>query len=401
MKINVVGLGYIGLPTSLMLAASGNNVVGTDVNQVLVSTLNNGKVTFEENGLLELYNQAKKSGIEFSGSLFKADMYIVTVPTPYLSETKVIDPSYIISAVEQIMTICEEDTIIVIESTVSPGTIKKYVRPLLLRSNKNVELVHAPERILPGFMINELINNSRTIGADNEHTAETVKQIYKTFCKAEIAITDIETAEMSKVVENTFRDINIAFANELAQICREANLDVYEVIRIANKHPRVNILSPGPGVGGHCISVDPWFLVGDYPNLSNLILQARMTNDKMPRYVSSRIDQIMRENSIDDFKRVGIYGLSYKENVDDVRESPTIQLLSCNEKLSDVEIFDPFISKKIIEQQVFNFEEFIQNKDLVIILVGHSHIIENQSMLSGKIVYDTKNVLEKIETIRL
>lgn len=401
MKINVVGLGYIGLPTSLILAANGNDVLGTDVNEKLVATLNEGKVTFEEEGLQDLYSDAIKNDIEFSTDLIKADMYIVTVPTPYNGETKQIDPIYIINATKSIMDITS-DAILVIESTVSPGTIDKYIRPIVDSTDNNIEIVHAPERILPGFMINELKNNSRTIGADKPEVAEIVKKVYETFCNSEIAITDIKTAELSKVVENTFRDINIAFANELTQICREAGVDVYEVIRIANKHPRVNILSPGPGVGGHCISVDPWFLVGDYPDLTKLILTARNVNDNMPVHVYDRLIEIMENNNITDFSKVGLYGITYKENVDDIRESPTLQLIEKGlPGMEKVHLYDPFVQTTIVNNQNSSFEEFVEKSEIVVIMVAHNHIVANQDAVENLIVFDTKNVLINLPTEKL
>lgn len=251
--INIIGLGYIGLPTSLILAANNNKVVGTDYNMELVSKLNRKELTFEENGLEDLFNEAISKDIKFTNEYIASDVYIVTVPTPYDKLNKKIDPSYVISATKEILKVCKKDTILIIESTVSPGTIDKFIRPLIkdsnLELNKDIHLVHAPERILPGQMIYELENNSRTIGADLPEIAEKVKTIYKTFCKGEIICTDIRTAEMSKVVENTFRAVNIAFANELTKIARYDNLDVHEIIRISNMHPRVNILNPGPGVG--------------------------------------------------------------------------------------------------------------------------------------------------------
>lgn len=401
MKINVVGLGYIGLPTSLILAANGNDVLGTDVNEKLVATLNEGKVTFEEEGLQALYSDAIKNDIEFSTDLIKADMYIVTVPTPYNGETKQIDPIYIINATKSIMDITS-DAILVIESTVSPGTIDKYIRPIVDSTDNNIEIVHAPERILPGFMINELKNNSRTIGADKPEVAEIVKKVYETFCNSEIAITDIKTAELSKVVENTFRDINIAFANELTQICREAGVDVYEVIRIANKHPRVNILSPGPGVGGHCISVDPWFLVGDYPDLTKLILTARNVNDNMPVHVYDRLIEIMQNNNITDFSKVGLYGITYKENVDDIRESPTLQLIEKGlPGMEKVHLYDPFVQTTIVNNQNSSFEEFVEKSEIIVIMVAHNHIVANQDAVENLIVFDTKNVLTNLSTEKL
>lgn len=396
--INVIGLGYIGLPTALMLAKSGNEVVGTDINKELITKLNNGDLTFEENGLKLLFEQAIDKGVKFRSDYIKTDIYIVAVPTPYISNNKRIDAKYIISAVNNILDICEYGTIIVLESTISPGTIDRFIRPEIEKRNKilrqDIHLVHAPERIIPGNMIFELENNSRTIGADDINIAQKVKEIYSTFCKGEIVLTDIRTAEMSKVVENTYRDINIAFANELAKICRSDNMDVYEIIRIANKHPRVNILQPGPGVGGHCISVDPWFLVGDYPDLTNLILTARKTNDSMPSHVLSRIRTIMKDNNINDIARVGVYGLTYKENVDDTRESPTLQMLEIMEEhLSfGIRVYDPFINKKIVENQYFDFNDFLNNIDIIVIMVAHDHIKNNTDVIKNKTILDTKNI---------
>lgn len=334
--INVVGLGYIGLPTALMFASHGVEVVGTDYNKELVETLNQGKTTFEEEGLDDLFQNAVAAGIKFSSEYVSTDMYIVAVPTPYDKFSKKIDACYVVSAVKSVMEVCPKGATVVIESTVSPGTIDKFVRPVVEEKGfvigEDINLVHAPERIIPGNMVYELEHNSRTIGADNGEIGEKVKELYSAFCKGEIVVTDIRTAEMTKVVENTYRDINIAYANELAKICRSDNMDVYEIIRIANKHPRVNILSPGPGVGGHCISVDPWFLVGDYPGLANIILAARKINDGMPDFVLERIYDIMKEHNIKNVTRVGIYGLTYKENVDDMRESPTLQMLESMER---------------------------------------------------------------------
>lgn len=303
--ISVIGLGYIGLPTALILSASGNNVVGIDKNKAVVDSLNRSKLTFSEAGLDDLFNRALSSGITFTNEYPAADVYIIAVPTPYDKTSKKVDMRYIISAFRSILEVCPEDCTIVIESTVSPGSIDRHIRPIAENSDKNVKIAHAPERIIPGAMIYELEHNSRTIGVDDPETGELLKKIYGSFCKGEIILTDIRSAEMSKVVENTFRDINIAFANELAKICRSDNMDVYEIIRIANKHPRVNILTPGPGVGGHCISVDPWFLVGDYPGLANIILAARKINDSMPEFVLERIHDIMQENNINDLSRVG------------------------------------------------------------------------------------------------
>lgn len=405
--INIVGLGYIGLPTALMFASHGVEVVGTDYNKELVATLNAGRTTFEEAGLDELFNDAVKCGIKFSTEYQKTDMYIVAVPTPYDKETKRIDAAYVIAAVKQVMAVCPKGATVVIESTVSPGTIDRYVRPVIEQNGfvigEDINLVHAPERIIPGNMVYELLHNSRTIGADDKAVGEKVKELYASFCQGEIVVTDIRTAEMTKVVENTFRDINIAFANELAKICRSDNMDVYEIIRIANKHPRVNILSPGPGVGGHCISVDPWFLVGDYPTYSNLIKQARLINDSMPDFVLERIYNIMKEKGIKEVSKVGFYGLTYKENVDDVRESPTLQMLESMERhlAHGVKVYDPYIKTDMVENQYHDLDAFLGDVELVVLLVGHDEIKENMDKLSGKVVLDTRNICNLPDTYRL
>ncbi len=392
--VNVVGLGYIGLPTALIMAANGVSVVGTDKNPSLVEKLQGGSVTFEEDGLEELYQKAVEGKIRFSASNIKADVYIVAVPTPYDKNSKKIDTGYVVAALKDVLNVCENGAVVVVESTVSPGTIDKFIRPVVKASGKTVSLVHAPERIIPGNMLAELVKNSRTIGADDRETGEKVKQLYSSFCKGEIVVTDIRTAEMTKVVENTYRDINIAFANELAKICRSDNMDVYEIIRIANKHPRVNILTPGPGVGGHCISVDPWFLVGDYPGLANIILAARKINDSMPEFVLERIGEIMEQNGIEDVSKVGLYGLTYKENVDDVRESPTLQLLESMRKhlATGIKVYDPYVKNDIVKCQYHDFDAFLNDVDMVVIMVGHDEICENMDKLKGKVVFDTRNI---------
>ena len=398
--INIIGLGYIGLPTALMFAKSNVKVVGTDLNEQLVNSLSQGKLTFEEEGLQELFDDAVQNGMKFSVEYQKTDTYIVAVPTPYISSSKKLDPKYVIAAVNNILDVCEKGAVIIIESTISPGSIDKYVRPVIEKRNviigEDIHLVHAPERIIPGNMIYELEHNSRTVGADDFVIGEKVKELYASFCKSEIVVTDIRSAEMSKVVENTYRDVNIAFANELAKICRTDDMDVYEIIRIANKHPRVNILQPGPGVGGHCISVDPWFLVGDYPDLTNLILTARKTNDSMPTHVLSRIRDIMKEKRITDISKVGIYGLAYKENVDDTRESPTLQLLErMDEHLAfGVKVYDPFIKERIVDHQFMNFEDFLNEIEILVIITAHDHIKNNLDLIKDKLILDTKNICD-------
>ena len=393
--VNVIGLGYIGLPTALMMASHGVEVIGTDYNADLVAMLNAGKTTFKEKGLDELFQDALKAGVNFTTEYQVTDTYIVSVPTPYDKFSKKVDAVYVVAAVKDVLKVAQKGATLVIESTVSPGTIEKSVRPVLEAERRtDLNLVHAPERIIPGNMVYELLHNNRTIGADDKAIGEKVKGLYASFCQGEIVVTDIKTAEMTKVVENTFRAVNIAFANELAKICRHDNMDVYEIIKICNMHPRVNILQPGPGVGGHCISVDPWFLVGDYPSIAKVIDESMKTNDGMPDFVLNRIYEIMKEKGMTDITRVGLYGLTYKENVDDMRESPTLQLLESQERhlATGLKVYDPFITKDVVANQYHDLDEFLAAVDFIVIMVKHNEIKENMEKLTGKVVLDCHNI---------
>lgn len=398
--VNVIGLGYIGLPTALMMASHGVEVIGTDYNKELVATLNAGKTIFKEKGLDELFQNALAAGVKFTTEYQVTDTYIVSVPTPYDKFSKKVDACYVVEAVKDVMRVCPKGATVVVESTVSPGTIDKYVRPVIeangFKIGEDINLVHAPERIIPGNMVYELLHNNRTIGADDKAIGEKVKKLYSSFCQGEIVVTDIRTAEMTKVVENTFRAVNIAFANELAKICRHDNMDVYEIIKICNMHPRVNILQPGPGVGGHCISVDPWFLVGDYPSLAKVIDESMKTNDGMPDFVLNRIYEIMKEKGLTDVSRVGLYGLTYKENVDDMRESPTLQLLESQERhlATGLKVYDPFITKDVVKNQYHDLDAFLADVDMVVVMVKHTEIRENVDKLAGKVVLDCHNVID-------
>lgn len=399
MKVNVIGLGYIGLPTALMLASHGIEVVGTDYNQDKVAELLAGKVTFKEKGLDQLFSQALAGGIQFSTAYQQTDTYIVSVPTPYDKMSKKIDVSYVVTAVSEVLRVCQDGAVVVIESTISPGTIDKIVRPLVAEvkkeKGKHVHLAHAPERIIPGNMVYELIHNNRTIGADEPEIGERIKQLYASFCQGNIVLTDIRTAEMTKVVENTFRAVNIAFANELSRICHNDHMNVYEIIRICNMHPRVNIMNPGPGVGGHCISVDPWFLVGDYPQLANMIGASMKVNDSQPDFVLNRIYEIMKENHIKNSEKVGLYGITYKENVDDFRDSPTLQLLESQRKhlSAPLKCYDPFLEhRQVVESQMFDFQAFLDSVDMVVIMVKHQHLQNQWDKLKGKVILDCHNI---------
>ena len=398
--INVIGLGYIGLPTALMLASHGVEVVGTDYNKELVDTLNAGHTTFKEDGLDELFQNALDAGIKFSTEYQVTGTYIVSVPTPYDKFSKKVDACYVVAAVKSVLEVAPKGAIIVIESTVSPGTMEKFVRPAVEEAGfvigEDMHLVHAPERIIPGNMVYELLHNNRTIGADERAVGEKIKEVYSSFCQGEIVVTDIKTAEMTKVVENTFRAVNIAFANELARICRHDNMDVYEIIRICNMHPRVNILQPGPGVGGHCISVDPWFLVGDYPSLAKVIDESMKTNDSQPDFVLNRVYEIMKEKGMTDVQRVGLYGLTYKENVDDMRESPTLQLLESQERhlANGLKVYDPFITKDVVANQYHDLDAFLNDIDMVVVMVKHNEIRNNVEKIKNKVILDCHNIID-------
>ena len=319
----------------------------------------------------------------------------MSVPTPYDETSKKIDAEYVVNAVKQVLEVCNTGAVVVVESTISPGTIDKFVRPLVeqlkTEQGKEVHLVHAPERVIPGNMMYELVHNNRTIGADSPEIAERVKNIYASFSQGEIVLTDIRTAEMTKVVENTFRAVNIAFANELQRLCHYAGMDVREIIRISNMHPRVNIANPGPGVGGHCIPVDPWFLVGDYPQLTPMITASMKVNASQPAFVLQRIHEIMKEKGITNPQRVGLYGMTYKEDVDDYRESPTLQMLETQEQhlAQPLKCYDPFLeNNKIVSSQYADFNSFIADVDMVVIMVKHQHIQQHWDKLKDKVVLD-------------
>lgn len=328
MRISVLGLGYIGLPTAIVLAKAGHKIYGFDVDNKAVETLNKGKIHIVENNLQQAYEEALSSN-NFCAycELHEADVYIIAVPTPFKEGTqKVADLNYIDSATVMVAKLLKEGDLVILESTSPPMTTRRMTDKLCELSGLargKFHTVHCPERVLPGRILYELEHNDRIIGAERQVSAEIAKELYESFVKeGDIYITDDITAEMAKLVENSFRDVNIAFANELSIISNELGIDVKELIALANKHPRVNILSPGVGVGGHCISVDPWFIVEKFDN-ARIIKTARGVNDYKPMWIAEDIDKRLKG---DKKKVIGILGLSYKPNIDDLRESPSIRL---------------------------------------------------------------------------
>jgi UDP-N-acetyl-D-mannosaminuronic acid dehydrogenase len=328
-KICVLGLGYIGLPTASTFATHGLQVVGVDVNQQVVDRLKSGELHIYEPGLRTLVQAALLSGnLVIENQPQPADAFIIAVPTPF-AEGKKADMAYVTSAAESIVPHLGRGSLIVLESTSPPRTTVDVVRPILersgLKAGEDFFLAYSPERVLPGQILRELIENARVIGGIDQKSSEAGRDLYQIFVRGEIIMTDATTAEMVKLMENTTRDINIAIANEFARLADKFGVDVHEAINLANRHPRINILNPGLGVGGHCIAVDPWFLVEAAPDIANLIRTARQVNDSQPEFVVGLIRQAV--GSLDDCK-IGALGLAYKPDVDDLRESPAIEV--CN-----------------------------------------------------------------------
>lgn len=410
MKICILGLGYVGLPTAAMFAIHGHKVVGVDINENVVRTLNQGKIHIEEPYLDILVQGAVRSGnLVARITPEEADAFIITVPTP-ITENKNPDMKCVISATESILPFLKEGNIIVLESTSPPGTVEKIIIPILKKSRLEIGtqlfVAYSPERVLPGRILIELIENNRIIGGINQRSAELVRCLYKTFVKGEIFTTDPITAEIVKLVENTFRDVNIAFANELAKICETLGVNVWEVIELANKHPRVNIHQPGPGVGGHCVAIDPWFLVQAQPELANLIKTSRNINDSMPYYIYNKINSLLFIEKSKEKKIITILGITYKPNVDDTRESPIIKLVNLLEKNKNYEIriLDPHV--KEYKYLYNNFKLAFEKSDLIVFAVNHD-VFKNldfckiYTQMRHKNLLDLRNALnkEKMEEI--
>ena len=362
MNVGVVGLGYIGLPTALLLAHSGHKVIGIDVNKEKIEKLNEGKLPFEEKELDKLFKKAKRYfsvTTDFS-AIENCSAVIICVPTPM--KNKRMDAKYIIAAVKNTGRNIKKNTLVILESTVTPGTTGKLVKNLLeresrLKAEKDFYLAYCPERAIPGNTIYEMVNNDRIIGGINIKSAERAKKLYSSFVKGKIYLTDSKTAEMVKVSENTYRDVNIALANEMASIAEELGVNIYEVIKLANRHPRVNFLTPGLGVGGHCLPLDPWFLVEVYPK-AKLIPTSRKINNNMIKKAVCLANKLKP-------KKIVILGAAYKANVDDVRESPSLRLYNVLKDKYNVQLVDPTVFPN---QDVYNK---VKDSDLIIIGAAH------------------------------
>ena len=380
-KICVFGLGYIGLPTASTFANHGIQVIGVDVNPEVVETLRKGGLHIHEPGLRTLVQAALGSGnLVVSAQPEPADAFIIAVPTPFYDDKRA-DMRYVVAAAEAIVPCLRRDNLVVLESTSPPLTTQHIVAPILersgLKAGADFHLAYSPERVLPGQILRELIENARVIGGVDYASALAGRDLYAVFVRGEIRITDAATAEMVKLMENTYRDVNIAIANEFARLADRFGVDVWEAVSLANLHPRVDILRPGPGVGGHCISVDPWFLVEAAPDLSPLIRTARQVNDTQPQFVVGLAQRALGLASQEGLagKRLAVLGLSYKPDVDDLRESPAVEVARLLVKAgASVRAFEPFKPEARIEglQIVASLPEALAGAELILLLVGHT-----------------------------
>ncbi|WP_341326497.1 UDP-N-acetyl-D-mannosamine dehydrogenase [Methylotuvimicrobium sp. KM2] len=396
-KVCVIGLGYIGLPTASLLGTKGFEVFGVDTSERVVNTINQGKIHIVEPDLDILVKSAVQSGNLKAGlQPQEADVFILAVPTPF-KDDHIPDLSYVEAATRVIAPFVKPGNIVILESTSPVGTTDDIVAKILSEEGhdvgRDVYVAHCPERVLPGRILTELVENDRIVGGINEISTEKVVEFYRAFVRGEILATDAKTAELSKLSENSFRDVNIAFANELSLICDQENINVWELIKLANRHPRVNILQPGPGVGGHCIAVDPWFIVARSPDQARLIRTAREVNDAKPHWV---IDKV--KVSADKFKNpvIGCLGLAFKADVDDLRESPALDIVKEIRKqaIGEVLVAEPNLTE-YKDFTLLPYQEVIKRSDIVLLLVDHKPFKSLKAAdLKEKILIDTRGVIQ-------
>jgi len=407
--VGMVGLGYIGLPTAAIIASRGLQVIGIDVNQHTVDTINRGAVHIVEPDLDIVVRSVVTTGnLRATTQPEPADAFLVAVPTPF-NDDRTPDLSFIKSAALALAPVLSAGNLVVLESTSPVGTTEKLAdwlaaeRPDLTFPqnagvNADVQIAYCPERVLPGQVLQELVNNDRVIGGMTSRCAERASDLYRIFVKGDCIITSARTAELCKLTENAYRDVNIAFANEMSLVCDPLKVNVWELIELANRHPRVNILTPGPGVGGHCIAIDPWFIIDSAPELSRLIRTAREVNDSKPEYVIQKV----REKA-NRFKnpRIACFGLSFKANIDDLRESPALAIVSrlCEENIGTLLIVEPNIdtlpSALANNEHVHltSLEDALRGSDIILGLVDHDEFKKlDKSLLSESVVIDTRGM---------
>lgn len=396
MKICIVGQGYIGLPTAALFSRNHCEVLGVDVNEKIIENLNKGIIHIEEPGIADIIKKAVERKI-YAASLTpqKADAFIITVPTPYIAENYSCDLSYVINACESILPYLEQGNTVIIESTMAPMSTDETIKPIFEKAGfaigKDLYLAHCPERVLPGKIIDELIHNDRIIGGVTPECAIKASEVYGKFVEGELMLTEAKTAELSKCMENTFRDVNIALANELTKICAEIGVNTLDVIEMANKHPRVNLHSPGPGVGGHCLAIDPYFIYAKAPKTAKIIKLARDTNKSMPTFVCDNVRKIISEG------KIAVLGVSYKGNTGDDRESPAYEIIADLSKDYEIAIHDPHIGNPNFQ----NLKEATKDADLILILCDHDEFKNLDYGLISKnmsetIIFDTKNIIKEV-----
>jgi UDP-N-acetyl-D-mannosaminuronic acid dehydrogenase len=408
-KICVIGLGYIGLPTSAIFARAGYEVVGVDVNEKVVDLLNKGEIHIEEVGLPELVKEVvQKGNLRASLTPEKADVFIIAVPTP-IHEDRTANVDYVISATKAVAPYLEKGNVLIVESTIPPRTMNDVVAPILQEHGidpyNDVYVAHCPERVLPGRILIELIENTRIVGGITPEASQKAADVYRAIVTGEVIETEAVTAEMSKLMENTYRDVNIALANELVKISKKLGINAHEVIELANKHPRVNIHQPGPGVGGHCLAVDPYFIVEKAVEESPLIQTAREINNSMPHFVMEQIKRLTCELKN---PKIAVFGLTYKGNIDDVRESPAIEItemLLANPRY-DVRIYDPHVREEQVSFTLSTLEEAVDGAHLIVVLADHNefkqldfHLIREK--MKTPVIFDTKNCVPSHEGVML
>ncbi len=396
----VLGMGYIGLPTALLLANGGNNVIGVDINEKTLTTLREKRLPFEEEGLQELLDRAFDKGtFSVSGEVEPADVFIVAVPTPFDTDLRMADLKYVISACEMIKPRLKKGNLVIIESTIPPRTCEHQVTSVLesetLRIPDDIHIAHCPERAIPGNTLHEMVNNDRVIGGLTETATQITAQLYSTFVKGKLHLTNSTTAELVKLMENTYRDVNIALANELTQLSDDYEIDIWKAIRLANLHPRVNILKPGPGVGGHCIAIDPWFLT-ENSNNSGMIFLSRQINDSMPQYVIKNVKKLLA-----DVKRpvITVFGVAYKADVADTRATPANKFIKLALKEGYmVRVYDPFV--KEYDYPLSDLETAVNDSDCIVIITDHSVFAEMdpaefKGLMARPNVFDTRNIIDR------
>lgn len=392
-KVVMMGLGYIGLPTAALIASRGIQVHGVDINPNVVETINKGKIHIVEPDLDGLVHHSVNKGLFTADTKpVEADVFLIAVPTPFKGENHEPDVSYVESAVDAIIPLLDEGNLVILESTSPVGTTDNMAAQIFNQRPElkdKIYLAYCPERVLPGRVIYELENNDRAIGGIDEVSSEKAAGFYSLFIKGQLHTTNARTAEMCKLVENSYRDTNIAFANELSMICEKAGVDIWELIAFANKHPRVNILQPGPGVGGHCIAVDPWFIVNDFPQEAKIIRQAREVNLRKTDWVIEKV-----EEKVEDFKKaagrepvVACMGLAFKPNIDDLRESPALEITHhLISKGHQIIAAEPHV-EIVNGVELCDTNEAVERADIVVFLVAHNKF-QPLDAVKSKIVLD-------------